>query len=222
VILAFVAVADYVSRGRVESSRSASPSPGDVSPPGQRSGFGGTVRRLTPTIVLALLLALVAAGCGSSASAEEKWASSVCTAVGDWQDNVQSSVNDVKTQLQSPTTGTTAAINADVQSAVDATKKLSSDLKSIDPPSSDAGKHAQQELDTLSTQLDQAVTKTKQTVKGIPAGAGVTEIATQLATLVPSLQGLATSASTTLSAVKASAQQLRDGFHDADSCKRYP
>jgi hypothetical protein len=172
-------------------------------------------------IVLGSVLALLASGCGG-ASAEEKWADSVCSAVGEWQDTVENSVNDVKTQLQSPTTGTTAAINTDIQSAVNATKKLSSDLKSIDPPSSDAGKHAKQQLTALSTQLDQTVTKTKQTVAGIPAGAGVTEIATQLATLVPSLQGLATSASTTLSAVQASAKELRDGFHNADSCKRYP
>jgi hypothetical protein len=50
----------------------------------------------------------------------------------------------------------------------------------------------------------------------------LTQIVTQLSTLVPSLQALATTASTTLSAVRASAQDLRDGFHKADSCKRYP
>src|SRR5438128_851887 len=103
------------------------------------------VRRLTAMIVLGSVLALLASGCGG-ASAEEKWADSVCSAVGDWQDTVENSVNDVKTQLQSPTTGTTAAINTDIESAVNATKNLSSDLKSIDPPSSDAGKHAKQQL----------------------------------------------------------------------------
>ena len=177
--------------------------------------------RLIPAILLVSMLALLAAGCGG-ASAEEKWANSVCSAVGDWQDTVENSVNDVKTQLQSPTTGTRAAINADIQSAVDGTKKLSSELKSIEPPSSDAGKQAKQQLTALSTQLDQTVTKTKQTVAAIPAGAGLTEIAAQLVKLVPSLQGLAASASTTLSAVQASAKELRDGFHKADSCKRYP
>ena len=61
--------------------------------------------RLIPAILLVSTLALLAAGCGG-ASAEEKWANSVCSAVGDWQDTVENSVNDVKTQLQSPTTGT--------------------------------------------------------------------------------------------------------------------
>jgi uncharacterized phage infection (PIP) family protein YhgE len=114
-----------------------------------------------------------------------------------------------------------ATINTEIQSAVDATKKLSSDLKSLDAPNSDSGKQAQQQLTSLSTQLDQTVTKTKQTVANIPSGAAVTEIASQLATLVPSLQALATSASTTLSSIQASAQDLKDGFDKADSCKQF-
>jgi hypothetical protein len=172
-------------------------------------------------IVLASALALLASGCGSTSSAEEQWADSVCSAVGDWQDTVESSVNDVKTQLQSPAVGMVASINTDVQSAVDATKKLSSDLKSLDPPDSDAGKQAQQQVASLSTQLDQAVTKTKQTVGNISASSGVAEIATELSTLVPSLQALATSAESTLSSIQASAKSLKDGFGEADSCKRF-
>jgi len=172
-------------------------------------------------IVLASALALLATGCGGSKSAEEKWSDSVCSAVGDWQDTVDQSVNDVQTQLQSPSTGMMASINASIQSAVDATKKLSSDLRSLDPPNSDAGKQAQQQVTSLSNQLDQTVTTTKDTVGNIPAGAGVTTIAKQLATLVPSLQTLATSASNTLSAIQASAQAFKDGFAKADSCKQY-
>lgn len=172
-------------------------------------------------VVLAAALAVLASGCGGSKSAQEKWADNVCSAVGDWQDSVDQSVKEVRTQLNSPSTGMMATINTEIQSAVDATKKLSSDLKSLDPPNSDSGKQAQQQLTSLSTQLDQTVTKTKQTVANIPSGAAVTEIASQLATLVPSLQALATSASTTLSSIQASAQDLKDGFDKADSCKQF-
>src|SRR3954453_5843344 len=105
-------------------------------------------------ILLASVLALVASGCGGGASAEEKWAGSVCSAVASWQDTLENSVNDVKTQLKSPTTGTRAAIKSDSQSAGAATKKVSSARNRIDPPSSHAGKQAQQQLDALSTQLD--------------------------------------------------------------------
>ena len=65
-----------------------------------------------------------AAGCGG-ASAEEKWAGDVCSAVTTWKSTVQKATGDIRTQLQSPQAGTLAAIDADVGTAVDATKKLS-------------------------------------------------------------------------------------------------
>lgn len=189
-------------------------------PPGVPSA-SGAVRPVAPLIVLAAALALLASGCGGSKSAEEQFADSVCTSVGEWQDAVDSSVNSVRAQINSPTPGMVASINTEIQSAVDATKKLTSDLKSIDPPNTDEGKKAKQELVSLNTQLDQTVTKTKQTVAGLSAGAGVAEIVQTLGTLVPSLQTLATSASNTISSIQASSQKLKDGFDSAKSCKQF-
>ena len=177
------------------------------------------MQRHAATVLLASALMLVAAGCGSSKSAEQKYAESVCSALGDWKTSVQTSVNDVKSTVQSPSVGMMATINTDVASAVDATKKLQTDLQSIEAPNSDSGKQAKQQIEALGTQLNQTVTKTKQTVSDVPSGASATEIFTQLSTLVPSLQTLVTSVSTTISSVQASSQAFKDGFDKADSCK---
>jgi hypothetical protein len=168
-----------------------------------------------------LVLVVVFAGCGSSPSPEEKFADSVCSAVGDWQDQVTQSASDVKAKVQSPSTGMITAIQQDVQSAVDATNTLISSLSSVEAPDSDEGKAAKQQLDTLATQFKTTVDKSKQTVNGIPKNASLATTASSIATLGPSLDTLATTAQTTITAVQASGDALKDGFQKADSCNRY-
>ena len=105
--------------------------------------------RLGATLVLSAMLAILAAGCGGETSAEEEWAGDMCTAVGGWQDQVEQSADDVTEQLQSPGAGTLAAIDAEIQEAIDATEKLGDDLNELEPPDSEAGDEAQQDLDAL-------------------------------------------------------------------------
>jgi hypothetical protein len=178
------------------------------------------VGRFAAAVALSAVLAAVAAGCGGS-SPEEKWAGSVCSDVADWKSEVQKASDDVKTQLQSPQAGTLAAIDADVRSAVSATEQLATDLKATKPPDTDAGRQAKQEIDDLSNQLDATVAKAKQTVDGVPQGAGLTETVKALAPLASSLSSLAVAASSTLASVKATASEIKKGFEDADSCKEF-
>jgi len=105
-----------------------------------------SVIRLAATLVLSATLAILGAGCGGSdTSAEEEWAGDVCSAVSDWEDQVKQSADDVTEQLKSPGTGTLAAIEADVQEAVDATDKLGDDLRELEPPDTEAGDQAKQQ-----------------------------------------------------------------------------
>jgi chorismate synthase len=177
------------------------------------------VRRFVAAVALSAVLAVVVAGCG--ASAEEKWAGSVCSDVADWKSQVQKASDDVKTQLQSPQAGTLAAINTDVRSAVDATQQLATDLKATKAPDTDAGTQAKQQIDSLASQLDTTVTKAKQTVDSVPQGAGLVETAQKLAPLASDLSSLLASASSTLSSVQASASEIKSGFDNADSCKQF-
>jgi len=179
------------------------------------------VTRVLSLLALSAAIVVALSGCGSSTSSEEKFAGSVCSAVGDWKDQVQQASDDVKAKVQSPSAGMIAAIQQDVTSAVDATNELATTLTSIQPPDSDEGQAAKQQLDTLATQFKTTVDKARQTVQGIPKDAGLATTASSLATLGPSLDTLATTAETTITALQSSGDAVKDGFQKADSCNEF-
>jgi hypothetical protein len=180
--------------------------------------FGSSVS----VIALAALLAMVAAGCGGkSASPEEQWASSVCTAFGDWKDQVQKSSDNIQSQLKSPQQGMVTTIQSELKSANDATHKLASDLKSLPSLNSDEGTKANQEVNKLATQAESTVNDAKTAVSNLPASAGAAQIVQALAPLAPQFQSLASQASSALSSVQAAGSSLKKGFEDADSCKQF-
>lgn len=177
--------------------------------------------RLASLVALLVTLAAVAAGCGSSQSAEEKWANDVCGQVTTWKDSVTKATDDIRSQLKSPSSASVDAIKSDVTSISDATTKLSSDLKSIGAPNTPAGSQAKQQVDTFATQLNNTVQQAKQTTGSLSSSAGITEIISKLSSLGPSLQALGSSAQTTLKSVQSSAKALKDGFQKASACKPY-
>jgi hypothetical protein len=179
------------------------------------------VRLVASAVVVSAVLAFVAAGCGGGQSSEEKWASNVCTALGTWKQQIQKEVNDARSKLQSPSAGTLSAVKADVNQAVDATKQLASSLKGLGPPNTSSGAHAKQQLDSLSTQLENTVNQAKQTIATLPKGASVSQTASQLASLGPALQSLSTNVKMTLDSVQASSSDIKKGFDKADSCKQF-
>ena len=180
------------------------------------------VIRLGGTLVLSATLAILAAGCGGGGtSAEEEWASDICSAVSGWQDQVQQSTDEAREALQSPGSGTLAAIDAEVREITDATDELGNDLRELEPPDTEAGEQAKREIDTFATQLEATATNTKETFDNLPEDAGITELANALEPLLPSIHSLIESASTTFSAIKESGSELEEGFDNADSCERY-
>jgi hypothetical protein len=178
------------------------------------------VRLVLSAVVVSAALAFVAAGCGGGASSEEKWASSVCTDIANWKKELQQQVNDAQAKLQSPGAGTLDAIKTNVQNAADATKQLASNLKALDAPNSDSGTQAKQQLDSLSTQLQNTVNMAKQSVATLPKNATLNQAVSQLAALGPALQSLVTNTKTTLNSIQSSSSDLKKGFQDADSCKQ--
>jgi ABC-type transporter Mla subunit MlaD len=177
------------------------------------------VKRLASALVLTATLAFVAAGCGQSP--EEKWASSVCTDIGNWKSQVQKSTNEIRDKLQSPQAGMLAAIDADIQEALDATRELASKLKATEPPDTDSGQQAKQQVDALASRLAATVASAKQTVEGVPKNADLGQTLQKLAPLAPQLQSLAVNASSTLAAVQENDKKLKEGFDKADSCKQF-
>jgi hypothetical protein len=179
------------------------------------------VIRLGATLVLSATLAFLAAGCGGETSAEEEWVGDICTAVSGWQDQVEQSTDAAREALQSPGAGTLAAIDTEVQEIIDATDMLGDDLRGLEPPDTEAGDQAKRELDTLAVQLESTAANMKETFDNLPEDPSITDYADALEPLVPSIQSLIGSVSTTFAAVKESGSELQEGFDAADSCERY-
>jgi hypothetical protein len=179
------------------------------------------VRLIASALAVAATLSFLAAGCGSSKSAEEKWAGSVCSAVGDWQDQIKKSTNNIKAQIQSPSRGTVAMIKGEVSSAVDATESLASDLKANGPPKTEGSTEAKQKLDAFATQLQTTATKARDALDSLSGSTSLSALGHQLVPLAPELEALATSAKSTLNSVAASGTKLKQGFKDADACKQF-
>ena len=179
------------------------------------------MKRFLSIVALSAALAVVAAGCGESASPEEKWFGSVCTELGDWEDGLKERADAVQKELESPKLGTLAAVDAEIKGAVADSDKLTSDLRAIQPPETADGAEAERKLNALVLQIESTATEAKQTVATIPKGASTTEAAQVLLPLVPSLQGLAVNVSSTLESIQAVAKEYKDGFNKADSCERF-
>ena len=180
------------------------------------------MRRLGPVLILVTVLAFAAAGCGGSEpSATEEWAGDVCSAVGDWQDQIEQSAADIREQVQSPDSETLSAIQSEIEEGVDASNELADELRSLEPPDTEAGDQAQQEIESLADLVETTVDKTKETIDNLPENATLSEVADAVAPLLPDLQALVTNVSATLTSVKERGSELNDGFQKADSCERY-
>ena len=164
---------------------------------------------------LVVALALLAAGCGKSSKPEtaSEWASGFCSSVTTWKESIQSAVSPLKSGNITKDSVQTAF--NDFKSSTDTFVKS---IKGLGKPNTDAGDQAKQDVDSLSTQIDDGVNSIKSTVKGI------TNVTTALAA--------ATSVSSTLSSMTGSVQQtfqslqqldakgeLTTAFQNADSCK---
>jgi uncharacterized phage infection (PIP) family protein YhgE len=180
------------------------------------------VRRFGAAAFLTATLAIAAAGCGGSdPSAEEDWAGDVCSSVSDWQDQIEESAADIREQIESPGAGTLAAVESEIEEGVDASKELADDLQSLEPPDTEAGEQAQQEIDSLADQVEETVEKTKETIDSLPENASLSEVVETVGPLLPSLQALATNVSATLASVQERGSDLKEGFDKADSCEKY-
>lgn len=171
-------------------------------------------------LVSTAVLAVAAAGCGGGdSSAAESWADDVCTSIGDWKGDIRNAGDDIRAELRSPSDGSLARIGESVQSAADATKNLADDLKGLDAPDVDSGDQAKQQVDAFAAQLESTVDEAKTTVNDIPESAGLPEIVSALATLVPSLDTLAAKGKSALAAVEATGTEIKDAFENSDACK---
>jgi ABC-type transporter Mla subunit MlaD len=164
------------------------------------------------------VLALLASGCGSSQSAQEKWANQVCEPIATWQNQIKELVSDAKAAVTSPSSGTIDTLKADAQKAVSATNTMTSDLRSLPPAPGSDGQTAKETVTTFASQMSQIVDSLKSNLSGVSSSTTATQAATALQAAAAQISSLLTQAKSTVSSLEATSSDLKSGFQDADSC----
>ncbi len=162
-------------------------------------------------------LALVAAGCGggdSDKKANEAYASGVCTAIGSWESEVQSLTT-------VPTGGITkASIDAKLGQFETATNKLISQIKAVPTPNTSEGQAAKKQINQLVTQVRTTSSAVQSAASTLPANPTLTQILSELSTLVPQFQTLTSTAKSTLTTIQTAGGSLADAFKSERACKQ--
>ena len=118
-----------------------------------------------PILAVLAVLALVAAGCGGSSSdkkANEAYATSVCSAIGAWEQQIKSIATDFSGGVSK------AALQSKITQADTATKTLAKQIKAVPPPNTSDGQAAKTQVDQLSTQVASTVSSAQSAVASHP------------------------------------------------------
>jgi uncharacterized protein YoxC len=163
--------------------------------------------------------ALLAAGCGSSSDSSSsdtspttEWADSLCSAINTWTASITSIGDTIKSGDISKDSLTTA-----VDDAKSATETLTSDLKGLGKPDTEAGQEAKDSVDKLSSDLQSEVTTIEDELDGASGIAGYIAAAPAIATALGTMGTDVTSTVTTLQGLDAKGE-LQNAFDDASSC----
>ncbi len=173
-------------------------------------------------VAVAAVLVFLAAGCGSSggssatttttsASATETWATGVCSSITTWQTAVKSAASSVTSD---PTKSGLQKAAGDAQAA---TQTLTSDLKGLGKPDTQAGQQAQDSLTKLSTSLHQDVATIQGAVKG---ASGLSGVVSAVSTVTATFATMKTQVKTTITNVQGldAKGELKTAFTNASAC----
>jgi methyl-accepting chemotaxis protein len=120
------------------------------------------MRRPSALLCVVLLLAVAApSGCGGNNQSEaEKWADSVCSSIGDWKQQMSSLTSDLTQKAQNGTLNLNE-LQSGLNSALNDTKELTSELRDSGPPNTEAGKEARQKLNDVTSTVEQSIDKAR-------------------------------------------------------------
>jgi hypothetical protein len=181
----------------------------------RRSRHAGRWATSAPILALMAVLVLVGAGCGGSSDtkANEAYANSVCSAIGNWEQEIKS----IATSFSGGVTQ--ASFQTSITQAEAATKTLLTQIKAVPPPDSSQGKAAKQQLDQLTTDISNAVDAASTALTQVQANPSVAALSATVATLAPQVQSLANETKSAISTLKDAGGSLSSAFKSTDSCK---
>ena len=168
-----------------------------------------------PMALLVFVLTLLAVGCGGSSDtkANEAYANSVCSAIGSWQQQIKSIATSFSGGVSQD------SFQTSITQAGAATKTLLTQIKAVPPPDSSQGQAAQQQLDQLTTDIDNAVDAASTALTEVQANPSAAALGATVATLAPQVQGLANEAKSAISSLKDAGGSLASAFKNTESCK---
>ena len=172
-------------------------------------------------VAVMALLTLIAAGCGSSggnststttsASATATWASGVCTSITTWQTALKSATDSLKSN---PTKSGLQTAGSDARAA---TQTLTSDLKGLGKPDTQAGQQAKHSLDQLATSLQQAAATIESAVKGASGISGALSAGTTVTSTLATMETEVKKTVTNLQGLGAKGE-LKTAFTNSSAC----
>jgi hypothetical protein len=174
--------------------------------------------RLLALVPIAALLAAAAcggSGGGSSQSATETWADGVCSSLNTWK----TSVTDAGSSISGGGVDEEQVRSA-VDQVKDATTKLSSDLKGLGKPDTEAADEAQDAITKLSSQLEQDVEQINQAAEGASGPAAAVGIATSVGASLSQMGTQVSAALSTLDTIDAKGE-LSSAFEKSDACQQF-
>jgi hypothetical protein len=145
-------------------------------------------------------------------AANDAYANSVCTAIGNWEQQMKTigaSAGTSKADLQSK--------SSQVETA---TKDLADQIKAIPLPGSSDGQAANQQLAQLSTDLANSAEATKNGIDTIKANPSAATISTVALTLRSQYKALVDSAKSAVDSLGSNALPLAFAFRRSDACKK--
>jgi hypothetical protein len=168
-----------------------------------------------PILALIAVLILVGAGCGSSSDtkANEAYANSVCSAIGNWEQEIKSIATSFSGGVSQ------AAFQTSITQAGASTKSLLTQIKAVPPPDSSEGQAAKQQIDQLTTDINNTVDAASTALTQLQANPSAAALTATVATLAPQVQSLASAANSAISTLKDAGGSLSDAFKSTDSCK---
>ena len=181
----------------------------------RRSRHAGRWITTPPILALLAVLVLVGAGCGSSSDtkANEAYADSVCSAIGNWKQEIKSIATSFSGGVSQ------AAFQTSITQAGAATKTLLTQIKAVPPPDSSQGQAAKQQIDQLTTDINNTVDAASTALTQLQANPSAAALSATVATLAPQVQSLASAANSAISTLKDAGGSLSDAFKSTDSCK---
>ena len=162
-----------------------------------------------PILALLAVLVLAAAGCGGSSDtkANEAYANSVCSAIGNWEQQIKSIATSFIGGVSQ------ASFQASITQAEAATKTLVTQIKAVPPPDSSQGQAAKQQLDQLTTDINNTVDAASTALTQVQANPSAAALSATVATLAPQVQSLASETNAAISTLKDAGGSISWNLH---------